>query len=111
MRAAHWPLAVVLLTLVSLFSACGDSDDRQHVSTPTATALPPATPTATPDAAALACRNSGGVTASRQCCVSAGDFPNTCRLGACGCAPSASREAIVCQCASGCFDGTGCVER
>ncbi len=56
-----------------------------------------------------ACVNSGGVVSSSLCCKAAGDFPNTCLVGACGCAPSASENVTVCDCPSGsCWDGSTC---
>ena len=45
-----------------------------------------------------------------SCCGLVGDFPSTCLLGACGCAPESSHAVQVCQCPSGqCFDGKSCV--
>jgi len=73
---------------------------------------PPVTPTATPVANPLenACTASGGLVSTSTCCGSVGDFPNTCLIGACGCAPANSHEVRVCACGEGkCFDGTGCV--
>jgi hypothetical protein len=59
-----------------------------------------------------ACEQSGGTVLSQLCCASAGDFPNTCSIGACGCPPSASADTLVCDCGSSrCFDGTTCVDR
>ena len=56
------------------------------------------------------CLTSGGTVASASCCVSTGDFPDTCGIGACGCAPAASHDVRVCTCGAGsCFDGSGCV--
>jgi hypothetical protein len=70
------------------------------------------TPTATPDEPALACRNSGGVSSVSLCCNGVGDFPDTCAVGACGCAPSASHEVNICRCGTDrCFDGMRCVRR
>ena len=56
------------------------------------------------------CIQSGGVVTTALCCASASDFPNTCAIGACSCAPSSSIDVLFCQCAQGsCFDGTSCV--
>lgn len=58
------------------------------------------------------CLASGGSVASALCCASAGDFPDTCGVGACGCGPGASAEVHVCNCGAGsCFDGNQCVSR
>jgi hypothetical protein len=56
------------------------------------------------------CLGSGGTVTTATCCTSVSDFPNTCGIGACGCAPDESHEVRVCTCAAGsCFDGTACV--
>jgi len=71
---------------------------------------PPATPTPAPDAKGLACTSSGGQVLTGLCCASASDFPNTCLIGACGCAPSSSHAVKTCACGEGkCFDGNACV--
>jgi cysteine-rich repeat protein len=58
-----------------------------------------------------ACIDSGGTIGSATCCLSAGDFPDTCAIGACGCPPDGSHEVAVCDCGAGwCFDGVQCVE-
>jgi hypothetical protein len=55
---------------------------------------------------------SGGRVETARCCGSVGDFPDTCLVGACGCAPSASHDVRVCRCPEGrCFDGASCVAR
>jgi hypothetical protein len=57
------------------------------------------------------CVESGGIVKSSLCCRSSGDFPNTCAVGACGCAPAYSHEVSVCACPDGtCFNGTACVK-
>ncbi len=57
-----------------------------------------------------ACANSGGNVSTSMCCKSASDFPNTCLIGACGCAPDYSHEIKVCDCGPDkCFNGTACV--
>jgi len=56
------------------------------------------------------CLNSGGNVSEKMCCKSSGDFPNTCLIGACGCAPKDSHEIKICDCGAGkCFNGTECV--
>ncbi|MFH1424158.1 MAG: hypothetical protein ABIG20_00585 [archaeon] len=55
------------------------------------------------------CIEEGGKVSTLSCCKSAGDFPNQCLVGACGCAPDYSHEVKICQCgASMCFNGTHC---
>jgi hypothetical protein len=57
------------------------------------------------------CTRSGGTVEIKKCCPSAPDFPNTCRIGACGCPPP-GKETKVCNCGAGkCFNGTACVPR
>jgi heat shock protein HslJ len=56
------------------------------------------------------CTRSGGTVGTASCCGLVGDFPSTCLLGACGCAPDSSHPVQVCQCPPGqCFDGKSCV--
>jgi heat shock protein HslJ len=56
------------------------------------------------------CTRSGGTVEQGSCCRIVGDFPNTCLLGACGCAPEDSHVVQVCRCPAGrCFDGKSCV--
>jgi hypothetical protein len=56
-----------------------------------------------------ACINSGGTVKTSSCCKAVSDFPNTCLIGACGCAPTSSHEVKVCECPEGkCFDGNTC---
>lgn len=57
-----------------------------------------------------ACISSGGTVETAFCCQSASDFPNTCLIGACGCAPANSHQIKICNCGQGkCFDGNTCV--
>lgn len=57
----------------------------------------------------LACIASGGTVGTSYCCLAVGDFPDTCAIGACGCAPGANHEVKVCNCPAGyCFDGNSC---
>ncbi len=52
----------------------------------------------------------GGTIDTGLCCMSVGDFPNRCSVGACSCAPASSHTVRVCACPSGmCFNpATGC---
>jgi hypothetical protein len=45
-----------------------------------------------------------------SCCTDVGDFPDMCRVGACGCAPASSHTIATCTCPSGsCFSpDVGC---
>ena len=62
-----------------------------------------------PTAEEQACLDAGGTVSTMLCCETAGDFPNLCVVGACGCAPDNSVETKVCDCGEGeCFDGTSC---
>jgi len=57
-----------------------------------------------------ACLDSGGTVETDTCCQSAGDFPNSCLIGACGCSPASSHQVKTCECGQGkCFDGNSCV--
>ncbi|MFA5747115.1 MAG: hypothetical protein WC926_03490 [Candidatus Paceibacterota bacterium] len=59
--------------------------------------------------ASQACLASGGRVSTSLCCKSAGDFPNSCLIGACGCSPDNSKAVMICECGDGkCFDGTIC---
>jgi hypothetical protein len=61
-------------------------------------------------AAEQGCIASGGTVTTGLCCSSTGDFPDTCAIGACGCAPGQSHEVKICDCGEGqCFDGSACV--
>ena len=64
------------------------------------------------DLAAL-CTSTGGQINSTLCCTSAGDFPDSCLVGACGCAPTNSHTVATCTCPTGsCFSSkTGCGPR
>ena len=58
------------------------------------------------------CLETGGTISTANCCQSSSDFPNTCLIGACGCAPEYSHQVSVCVCPDDmCFDGTACVKR
>jgi hypothetical protein len=58
-----------------------------------------------------ACVNSGGTVSTSICCLSSGDFPNSCTIGACGCSLENSHEVRVCDCGEGrCWDGNACVQ-
>jgi hypothetical protein len=50
------------------------------------------------------CLAMGGQVGSSLCCTSAGDFPDSCAVGACGCSPSNSHSVNTCLCpGGGCF--------
>ncbi|MDD1664773.1 MAG: hypothetical protein LUQ32_05420 [Methanomicrobiales archaeon] len=56
------------------------------------------------------CLASGGTVSSAACCLSSGDFPSSCLIGACGCSPENSHAVKTCTCPAGtCFNGTACV--
>ncbi|VVB67735.1 Virginiamycin B lyase [Candidatus Norongarragalina meridionalis] len=82
---------------------------------PTATLSPTATPvitspSPTASAAELGCIASGGTVTTANCCTSiTEDFPNSCAIGACGCAPEYSHPIRICGCGDKCFNGTACV--
>lgn len=68
------------------------------------------TNTFTPSNIAKSCTDSGGTIGSNLCCLSSGDFPNSCLIGACGCSPLNSHSVKTCECPTGqCFDGTKCI--
>lgn len=60
-------------------------------------------------ALAAACTSSGGTLSTGLCCSSTPDFPNTCAVGACGCAPMYSHAVQICECPQNtCWDGATC---
>jgi hypothetical protein len=59
---------------------------------------------------AALCTATGGTVSSSLCCSATADFPNSCLVGACGCAPDYSHTISTCDCTTGCFlPGYGCV--
>jgi len=65
----------------------------------------------TEDKIGEACINSGGEVRTSLCCKSAGDYPNLCLIGPCGCSPDNSHNVKICDCGEDkCFDGEKCVE-
>ena len=51
------------------------------------------------------CLASGGTLSAASCCSDAPEFPDTCKIGSCGCSPGSSREVALCDCGEGrCFD-------
>jgi len=57
-----------------------------------------------------ACIDSGGIQTTAICCAGGGFYPNTCNVGACGCAPENSEEVVICQCPTGfCYNEVECV--
>jgi hypothetical protein len=80
--------------------------------TPTHDPLTP-TRTPTPDDSVLPCLQTGGTESTRLCCLGAGPFPDTCRVGPCACPPDASHNMRVCECGVGrCYDSQpgGCID-
>jgi hypothetical protein len=73
----------------------GDAGDR-----------PPDAPTAEER-----CTSTGGTVSTASCCANGtASFPDTCSIGACGCAPADSRLMNTCNCPGGCFaPDIGCV--
>jgi predicted outer membrane repeat protein len=72
-------------------------------------ATPDVCPAFTPEQRCLA---SGGAVTTGICCLSVGDFPDTCGIGACSCAPGNSHEVRVCACDENrCWDGQTCAPR
>ena len=66
---------------------------------------------AVPYAVAQACAASGGTVTTSLCCLSSGNFPNSCLIGSCGCSLENSHQVTVCDCGEGkCWDGTTCVQ-
>lgn len=59
------------------------------------------------------CTSTGGTVVPASCCASVSDFPNTCLIGACGCAPENSHSVDICDCgADMCWDDEkGCTTR
>jgi hypothetical protein len=56
------------------------------------------------------CLASGGTVGEAVCCLSSGDFPPGCMVGACGCSPENSHAVKICRCPDGkCFNGTACI--
>lgn len=106
---AHCP------TVVVTHCDCGESKcfspsagcvDNNSIS-PRPTGLNPTT--TDPQAPADACSQSGGTVATAKCCTTVSDFPNTCTVGACGCALENSKDVQVCNCGDGkCWDGNTC---
>ena len=59
---------------------------------------------------ATSCEGSGGTVVTSTCCQAVESYPDTCLIGACGCAPDSSHEITACECPEGtCFDGTECI--
>lgn len=73
-------------------------------------ACPPDAGTDAPSSLAILCASTGGKVGESNCCLSTGDFPNSCAVGACGCSPANSHPVSTCSCPDGtCFDPTrGC---
>lgn len=63
----------IIISVNNALSGCGDSLER-------------------------GCTDSGGTVSTGLCCIGVGDFPNTCSIGSCGCAPQSSSEVKICSC-------------
>ncbi|OIO28606.1 hypothetical protein COX86_00850 [Candidatus Micrarchaeota archaeon CG_4_10_14_0_2_um_filter_60_11] len=89
----------------------GTATPTPSIPTVTPTSAPTASiaPSATASAAEQGCIASGGTVTTANCCESAGDFPNSCAIGACGCAPEYSHPVKICGCGNKCFNGDTCV--
>jgi hypothetical protein len=60
------------------------------------------------------CLDSGGTVTTASCCADTPQFPDTCTVGSCGCAPEHSVAVDLCSCAAAdCFDRAqhACVPR
>jgi hypothetical protein len=57
------------------------------------------------------CLQTGGTPLAGLCCTGSGDFPDTCAVGACTCAPASSDTVDTCVCPNGgCFQPSlGCI--
>ncbi len=107
----------LLLLVLGLAACSGSSDgvldlssgvDLSSASHDLAGAVDLATSDA-PSGPAASCLASGGSLSMSLCCASVADYPNTCGIGACSCAPSSSKMVAVCNCpATKCFNGTTC---
>jgi hypothetical protein len=60
---------------------------------------------------ARACETTGGEISNGLCCTGSGNFPDTCAIGACSCAPTSVHVVDTCLCPTGgCFEkSVGCV--
>ncbi len=56
------------------------------------------------------CTSTGGSVVTAKCCSASSDFPDTCGVGGCSCAPAYLKDIQKCECGAGkCFSaGTGC---
>ncbi len=99
----------LLLLVLSLGCAGGPSGNVTPTQTTPPTTLP-TSPPVTMSEQEQQCTQSGGNVTTMLCCTSAGDFPNLCLVGPCGCSPANSHEIKVCDCGTGkCFNGTACI--
>jgi len=56
-----------------------------------------------PGTSAALCLTTGGTLGTALCCANTADYPDTCMVGACGCAPASSTPVPVCNCPGRCF--------
>jgi hypothetical protein len=109
-----------------LAGACGDDDPAPGLRDAALDARPDAVDAqevvtdarqepadAAPLTTAALCTATGGSVGVGMCCASTQSFPDTCLIGACGCAPANSRSVELCECPSSqCFDPRrGCLPR
>jgi heat shock protein HslJ len=103
------------LQQLGLVASYLERDGKLHLATRTDGAVLDFQPAPGPDGLVSPterCARAGGTVASASCCKLVGDFPNTCLMGACGCAPEHSHQVQVCRCPGGrCFDGKACVDQ
>lgn len=84
-------------------------DTTTNDTTTTDTSSTDGTPADTPSDGSDPCTAAGGTIGTALCCATAGDYPNNCLTGSCGCSPSSSHEVKTCTCGAGkCWDGTTC---
>ena len=107
--------AIILLLILSavILSGCvGQRPEGTPVANVTATVTPTATLSYQVSPEEQSCINARGNVSTALCCLSVGDFPNTCLIGGCGCSPQNSHEVKTCDCGvDKCFNGTTCVAR
>ncbi len=90
-------------------AACGDDDPPRQQPGIVPSPVPSPTASPSPVPTLTACELAGGTVDSASCCLSTGDFPNLCNVGACGCGPDSSHTVLVCNCPEGtCWNGTTC---
>lgn len=103
---------IILAVIVGIFMMKTKAPEQKSVQPSTQNTNTNTQPAAGEKTKDQACLNSGGSIETGICCKSTSDFPNSCLIGGCGCAPANSREIKICNCGAGkCFDGNACVGR